>query len=43
MKDLPEELRGPRVFGMLQRPEGQRVPAAAVEEIARSLRGRLRA
>ncbi|MEU3463462.1 HIT family protein [Streptomyces sp. NPDC006733] len=38
MAELPRELRGPRVFGLLQRPDGERVPAERADDIARSLR-----
>ncbi|GGN64372.1 hypothetical protein GCM10011579_033690 [Streptomyces albiflavescens] len=41
MLDLPQQLRGPRVFGLLRQPEQQQVPAAVVDEIVHSLRTHL--
>lgn len=41
MRDLPRELRGPQVFGLLQRPEGEHVTADQADELARSLRREL--
>ncbi|MCZ4119776.1 HIT family protein [Streptomyces sp. H39-S7] len=41
MDDLPRELRGPRVFGLLQRPEQERVRPDQADEIARTLRREL--
>ena len=37
MSDHPQELRGPRVFGLLRRPEQQRVAPDMVDQIVRSL------
>ncbi|TLS44176.1 HIT family protein [Streptomyces montanus] len=38
MSDLPQELRGPRVFGLLRRPEQQWVAPDVTDGIVRSLR-----
>ncbi|MEU1043428.1 HIT family protein [Streptomyces sp. NPDC005907] len=40
--DLPPEQRGPGVFALLGRPEGEQVPAEQADRLARSLRARLR-
>jgi diadenosine tetraphosphate (Ap4A) HIT family hydrolase len=37
MADLPEELRGPRVFGLLGPPDGERVSVERIDELARAL------
>ncbi|WP_223198814.1 HIT family protein [Solihabitans fulvus] len=39
--ELPEELRGPRVFGLLGRPEAEHVPAGLADELAGRLRAHL--
>lgn len=36
--DLPEQLRGPRVFDYLGRPEAERVPAERRDELALAIR-----
>lgn len=41
MPDLPRELRGPHVFGLLQRPEQECVPADQADGIAHALRREL--
>ncbi len=40
--DLPAELRGPRVFGLLRQPEHLLVPDGTRDEIVRALHDRLR-
>ena len=40
--DLPEPLRGPGVFALLNSPPEQRVPAARMDELAVELRAALR-
>ncbi|MFE1442038.1 hypothetical protein [Streptomyces sp. NPDC058739] len=42
MHDLPRELRGSRVFGLLKQPGQDQVSAEAADEIALALRARLR-
>jgi diadenosine tetraphosphate (Ap4A) HIT family hydrolase len=37
MADLPEELRGPRVFGLLGRPDSERVSVERIDELSRAL------
>ncbi|GAA3826161.1 HIT family protein [Streptomyces phyllanthi] len=39
--DLPPEHRGPGVFGLIQRPEGERVTTARADDMAHALRARL--
>lgn len=41
MGDLPDELRGPRVFGLLGRPEDERVSPDRMDELAAALREHL--
>ncbi|MEU2677569.1 HIT family protein [Streptomyces sp. NPDC007107] len=42
MADLPPERRGAGIFGLLGRPEPERVTADRADQLARSLRDRLR-
>jgi diadenosine tetraphosphate (Ap4A) HIT family hydrolase len=42
MADLPPEQRGPGVFGLLRRPEQERVTAARADRMAHALRAELR-
>ncbi|MEU4932890.1 HIT domain-containing protein [Streptomyces yokosukanensis] len=42
MSDLPQELRGPGVFGLLRQPEQRRVSVGTADEIVHSLRAHLR-
>ncbi len=37
MADLPDEARGPRVFGLLAVPPPERVPAERMDELARAV------
>ncbi|MGP3977975.1 HIT family protein [Streptomyces sp. 8N114] len=41
MSDLPQELRGPRVFGLLRQPERQQVSGDVIDETVQSLRTNL--
>jgi diadenosine tetraphosphate (Ap4A) HIT family hydrolase len=41
MAELPPEYRGPGVFGLLRRPEQERVTTAQADHMAHSLRARL--
>jgi diadenosine tetraphosphate (Ap4A) HIT family hydrolase len=41
MADLPAELRGPRVFGLLGKEEAERVPPETMDALARRLRDHL--
>ncbi|WNM34808.1 HIT family protein [Streptomyces sp. Li-HN-5-11] len=41
MADLPPEQRGPGVFGLLRRPEAERVTAGQADRMARALRAEL--
>jgi diadenosine tetraphosphate (Ap4A) HIT family hydrolase len=42
MADLPPEQRGPGVFGLLRRPEQERVTADRADQMAHALRAELR-
>jgi diadenosine tetraphosphate (Ap4A) HIT family hydrolase len=41
MPDLPEELRGPRVFALVAGPEAERVPTARMDALSTQLRQHL--